>query len=36
VTVHQLRVTLYKVEPMVWRRVKVSSQTTFAQLHQVL
>lgn len=35
-TVHQLRVTLDEVEPVVWRRVKVSSQTTLAQLHQVL
>lgn len=36
VTVHQLRVTLDEVEPVVWRRVKVASSTTLAQLHQVL
>jgi hypothetical protein len=36
VTIHQLRVTLRDVSPLVWRRLLVRSDTTIAQLHAVL
>jgi hypothetical protein len=36
VTIYHLRVTLRDVSPLVWRRVLVRSDTTIAQLHDVL
>jgi len=36
VTVYQLRVTLRDISPLVWRRLLVRSDTTIAQLHEVL
>ena len=35
-TVHQLKVTLADVRPVVWRRLQVRSETTLAELHRVL
>ena len=35
-TIYHLRVTLRDVSPLVWRRVLVRSDTTIAQLHDVL
>jgi hypothetical protein len=34
--VHQLKVTLAGVAPVVWRRLQVRSTTTLAELHEVL
>jgi hypothetical protein len=36
VQIYQLRITLRDVSPLVWRRVLVRSDTTIAQLHDVL
>lgn len=36
VTIYHLRVTLRDVSPLVWRRLLVRSDTTIAQLHDVL
>ena len=35
-TVHRLYVFLLDIAPPIWRRVEVSSETLFAQLHKVL
>jgi hypothetical protein len=35
-TVYQLRITLRDVSPLVWRRLLVKSDTTIAQLHDVV
>ncbi len=34
--IYQLRVVLFGVSPMIWRRLLVRSDTNLAQLHQVL
>jgi hypothetical protein len=36
VTVYQLKVSLRGISPMVWRRLLVTSDTTIAELHDVL
>ncbi len=36
VTVYQLKVSLRAITPMIWRRLHVTSDTTIAQLHDVL
>ncbi len=35
-TVHQLKVTLRDMQPFVWRRIAVDSQTTLGVLASVL
>ena len=34
--VYQIKVTLKGSKPLIWRRMQVTSTTTFAQLHQIL
>jgi hypothetical protein len=34
--IYQLRVVLRSVSPLVWRRLLVSSETPFAELHEIL
>jgi hypothetical protein len=34
--VHQLKLTLDEVEPLVWRRVQLRSSATLAELHEVI
>jgi len=36
VTVYQRRVALRAITPLVWRHLPVTSDTTIAQLHNVL
>lgn len=36
VTVYQLKVSLCDITPMIWRRLLVTSDTTIAQLHDML
>ena len=36
VTAYQLKVSLRAITPMIWRRLHVTSDTTIAQLHDVL
>ncbi len=36
VTVHQLKISLEGVEPIVWRRVQLRSTDTLARLHEVI
>jgi hypothetical protein len=36
VSIHQLKVTLDTITPAIWRRVHVRSETTLAELHEVL
>ena len=34
--VYQIKVTLKGSKPPIWRRIQVTSATTFAQLHQIV
>jgi hypothetical protein len=36
VSIHQLKVTLATITPLIWRRLHVRSDATLAELHQVL
>ena len=36
ITIYQLRVVLCGVSPLVWRRLLVASDTTIAELHEIL
>lgn len=35
-TIYQLRISVTEIEPLIWRRVLVSSQTTLHELHRVI
>jgi hypothetical protein len=34
--IHQLKVSLQGIRPLIWRRIEVPSQTTLPQLHRML
>src|SRR6266481_816828 len=36
ITIYQFRVVLCGVSPLVWRRLLVASDTTLAELHEIL
>jgi hypothetical protein len=36
VEIFQIKVTLRDSQPLIWRRVQVSSDTTLAKLHRIL
>jgi Plasmid pRiA4b ORF-3-like protein len=36
ITIYQLRVVLCGVSPLVWRRLLVESDTSIAELHEIL
>jgi len=36
ITVYQLKVSLRAITPMIWRRLRVTSDTTIAQLHDIV
>ncbi len=36
VTVYQLKVTRRDISPLIWRRLLITSDTTIAQLHDIL
>ncbi len=35
-TVYQMKVSLRGISPMIWRRLLVTSETTLAELHEIL
>ena len=36
ITIYQLRVVLWGVSPLVWRRLLLASDTSIAELHEIL
>lgn len=35
-TYYTIKILLYEIEPMIWRRIRVSGDTTFAKLHTAI
>ncbi len=33
---YTLKILLYEIEPLIWRRIKISGEATFAELHKAI